>query len=535
MKINTPVSHTEYPFPKGETLVSKTDLKGCITYANDLFIEVSGFSLKELVGNNHNLVRHPDMPQQAFADLWATIMAGRPWRGIIKNRRKNGDFYWVKALIVPVRESDQTIGYRSVRTEATVAEKAAAETLYQAVAGNKASLHRTTIADLVFRLSFGTRFALFVALMSLLAIVAGVAGQSGLSTIANLACAASVLIALAGMWFMSVTNSRPMKEAIGYFDQIAQGNLSSDIPVDRPDEVGCVLAGLAVAQSHMRVMIDEIRLGAEAVDQRCAGLEQEVQAVTAVSCDQSERVSRVNASMEQLSSSVAGVAQTSAGAADSARTTLAVVNEGNQRMTLSIAAADQVGEAVQVFGAHIEELSASVGQIGTMAGAIKEIADQTNLLALNAAIEAARAGEQGRGFAVVADEVRKLAERTAHTTGDINRMVASIQTTTRSAVTAMGNAVLRVQEGRGLIEQTHESFRDITESSTRVTEVTDSIAAAAREQSRSTGEVAANTEQMAQLIERNSASIVEVRDAVGELKQTADQLREMVAHFRVHD
>ena len=535
MKINTPVSRTEYPFPKGETLVSKTDLQGSITYANDVFIEVSGFSLKELVGNNHNLVRHPDMPPQAFADLWATIQAGRPWRGIIKNRRKNGDFYWVKALIVAVRERDQTIGYMSVLSTATAAEKATAAAHYQAVAGNKASLRRTTIADLVFQFSFGTRFALFVALMSLLAITAAVCGLSGLTTLTYLACAASVVVALCGMWFMAVTNSRPMQEAIGYFDQIAQGNLSSDIPVDRPDEVGCVLAGLAVAQSHMRVMIDEIRLGAEAVDQRCAGLEQEVQAVTAVSCDQSERVSRVNASMEQLSSSVAGVAQTSAGAADSARTTLAVVNEGNQRMTLSIAAADQVGEAVQVFGAHIEELSASVGQIGTMAGAIKEIADQTNLLALNAAIEAARAGEQGRGFAVVADEVRKLAERTAHTTGDINRMVASIQTTTRSAVTAMGNAVLRVQEGRGLIEQTHESFRDITESSTRVTEVTDSIAAAAREQSRSTGEVAANTEQMAQLIERNSASIVEVRDAVGELKQTADQLREMVAHFRVHD
>ncbi len=534
VKINMPVTQTEFPLPRGETLVSKTDLKGSISYANDVFINASGYSREELVGSNHNLVRHPDMPQEAFSDLWETIKAGRPWRGIVKNRRKNGDHYWVKALVVPVRKQDKTIGYMSVRSAATAAEQGAAAALYQAVAERKSRLSRTTIADLVFRLSFATRFALFVTLMTLLGIAAGISGLNGLTALTAVTCATSFAVALGSIWFMSATISRPLQEAIGYFDQIAQGNLSSDIPVNRPDEVGRVLAGLAVAQTHMRVMIDEIRLGAEAVDQRCERLEQEVQVVTEVSCDQSDRVSRVSGSMDQLSSSVAEVAQTSAGAADSARTTLEVVNEGNLRMELSIAAADQVGEAVQAFGAHIEELSTSIGQIGTMAGAIKDIADQTNLLALNAAIEAARAGEQGRGFAVVADEVRKLAERTAHTTGDINRMVQTIQATTGSAVTAMANAVDRVQDGRGLIEQTHQSFKNITRSSERVTEVTDGIAVAARAQSVSTGEVAANTEQMARLIEMNSASIVQVRDAVGELKRTADQLRDMVAHFQVN-
>lgn len=534
MKINLPVTKVEFPFPKGETIVSKTDLKGSITYANDVFIHTSGFSLEELVGKNHNLVRHPDMPPEAFSDLWSTIKAGRPWRGIVKNRRKNGDYYWVKALVVPVREHDKTIGYMSVRTEPSAAEKTSAAALYQAVTDKKTKLSRTTIADLIFRLSFNTRFAMFVALMTALAIGAGMAGLAGSTTLTTLICAASFAFALGSMWFMSATIARPLKEAIAYFDQISQGNLLSEIPVNRPDEVGRVLAGLAIAQTHMRVMIDEIRLGAEAVDQRCERLEQEVRQVTEVSCDQADRVTQVSASMDQLSSSVAEVAQTSAGAADSARATLAVVNEGNLRMKHSIAAADQVAEAVQVFGQHIQELSASIVQIGTMAGTIKEIADQTNLLALNAAIEAARAGEQGRGFAVVADEVRKLAERTASTTGDINRMVETVQTTTRSAVTAMDNAVDRVHEGRGLIEQTHESFQNIVSSSIRVTEITDSIAEAAREQSVATGEVAANTEQMAQLIEQNSASIVHVRDAVGELKQTADQLRDVVAHFRAH-
>ena len=534
MKINLPVTTVEQAFPKGETIVSKTDLKGATTYANDTFIKVSGFSAAELVGKNHNIVRHPDMPPEAFADLWSTIQAGSPWRGIVKNRCKNGDFYWVKALVVPVRENSKTIGYMSVRTEPTAEEKTSAANLYRAVMDKKAKLKKTTLADLVFRFSFNTRFSLFVTLMTLLAIAAGLAGLAGETALTIVICAIGFLSALISVWFMSATVARPLKEAIGYFDKIAQGDLLAEIPVHRPDEVGRVLAGLATAQTHMRVLIDEIRLSANSVEQRCQQLDEEVRSVTELSLDEADRVTQVSAAMDQLSSSVSEVAQTAAGAADSAKTTLDVVNEGNLSMTRSIAATDRVSDAVQASGQHIEALSTSIGQIATMTGVIKEIADQTNLLALNAAIEAARAGEQGRGFAVVADEVRKLAERTANTTVDINKMVANVQATTLSAVESMGNAVASVKEGRDLIEQTHENFKKITSSSERVTEISESIAEAAREQSVATGEVADNTEKMSHLIEKNSASITLVRDTVVELKQTADQLRDVVAHFRAH-
>ena len=532
MKINLPVTNIEQPFPKGETIVSKTDLKGAVTYANDTFIKISGFSAAELLGKNHNVVRHPDMPPEAFADLWATIKAGSPWRGIVKNRCKNGDYYWVKALVVPVRENDETTGYMSVRTGPTDDEKASAARLYRAVMDKNAKLKRTTVADLVFRYSFNSRFALFVALMTVLTVAAGLAGIAGDREATALICAISFFSAVASVWFMSATVARPLKEAIGYFDQIAQGDLLAEIPVNRPDEVGRVLAGLATAQTHMRVMIDEIRLSAQSVEQRCELLDQEVRRVTELSLDQADRVTQVSAAMDELSSSVAEVAQTAAGAAEAAKTTLDVVNEGNLRMTRSIEATDKVADAVQVSGQHIDELNSAIEQIGTMTGVIKEIADQTNLLALNAAIEAARAGEQGRGFAVVADEVRKLAERTASTTEDINRMVGNVQANTRSAVAAMGNAVASVQQGRDLIEQTHESFKNITSASERVTEISESIAEAAREQSVATGEVAGNTEKMSHLIEQNGASVTQVRDTVEALKQTADQLRDVVAHFR---
>ncbi len=140
MKKNLPVTQKEISFPAGRYIVSKTDLKGTMTYANDTFVELSGFGREELVGHNHNVVRHPDMPPQAFADLWATVNAGLPWQGIVKNRCKNGDHYWVDALVVPVRKNDQTTGYMSVRTAPSREQVRQAEQLYAQLNGSGRSL-----------------------------------------------------------------------------------------------------------------------------------------------------------------------------------------------------------------------------------------------------------------------------------------------------------------------------------------------------------------------------------------------------------
>src|SRR3989338_532364 len=144
MKVNLPVSHTEIPFPKGRYIVSRTDLKGIITYANDTFVDISGFGRDELIGKNHNIVRHPDMPPQAFAWLWDTIKEGRPWRGTVKNRTKSGDYYWVDALAVPVRKNGQVTGYMSVRTEPTRDQVLAAAALYKQLNASKAALPKPT-------------------------------------------------------------------------------------------------------------------------------------------------------------------------------------------------------------------------------------------------------------------------------------------------------------------------------------------------------------------------------------------------------
>ena len=131
MKKNFPVTQNEVPFPAGRAVVSKTDLKGIITYANDAFVELSGFTREELIGKNHNLVRHPDMPPQAFKWLWDTLKEGLPWRGIVKNRCKSGDHYWVKALVSPIEQGGRVTGYLSVRVAPSRAEIEAADSLYK--------------------------------------------------------------------------------------------------------------------------------------------------------------------------------------------------------------------------------------------------------------------------------------------------------------------------------------------------------------------------------------------------------------------
>ena len=130
MKINLPVTQIEVPFPKGRYIVSRTDLKGAITVVNDTFVEISGFSREELIGKNHNLVRHPDMPPAAFEWLWSTVKSGRPWRGLVKNRCKNGAHYWVMANATPIQENGRTAGYMSVRTKPTREQIQQAEALY---------------------------------------------------------------------------------------------------------------------------------------------------------------------------------------------------------------------------------------------------------------------------------------------------------------------------------------------------------------------------------------------------------------------
>lgn len=180
MKINLPVTGIEHPVPVGRSLVSRTDTKGIITYANDAFIEVSGFSRDELVGRNHNIVRHPDIPPAIFEDMWNTLKQGLPWHGVVKNRCKNGDHYWVDARVVPVRKNGATIGYMSVRNAAAPADILTAEATYAAVARAGKVPGKSGNDGLKKLLSIKNGVWAGIVFVTLMMIAGGILGISGL-------------------------------------------------------------------------------------------------------------------------------------------------------------------------------------------------------------------------------------------------------------------------------------------------------------------------------------------------------------------
>ena len=148
MKKNLPVTQVDRSFPDDVPLVSTTDLKGQITFVNDAFVEVSGFTREELMGKPHNLVRHPDVPSPVFADMWQTLQKGKPWMGIVKNRCKNGDHYWVNAFVTPILENSQVVGYQSVRSKPKQNQVRRAESIYERVnkGGKRFNLHDVNLS-----------------------------------------------------------------------------------------------------------------------------------------------------------------------------------------------------------------------------------------------------------------------------------------------------------------------------------------------------------------------------------------------------
>ncbi len=537
MKINLPVTQNEKPYPKGRYLVSKTDLKGIITYANDTFIELAEFSREELIGKNHNIIRHPDMPAAAFQNLWDTVKAGHPWRGIVKNRAKGGDHYWVAAMIVPIRQEGRTTGYLSVRSEPSRESIKEAEALYARLNAGHAL---PTASRLSWRgLSIRTRmFAVLSALyigMALALAASKPALNLSWREVGQLGAFAFswISVTFGAFYLVARTVMGKLDVALGHLDRIAQGILTDDIDIGGRNEEGQLLNGLAAMQANLTVMLDEIKEAARAIDSKCAVLEGEMKNVVEQSHEQRGRVQSVAAATEQFSASIGEVAEGASAAALSATQSQKRVEDSNASMTRSQDATARVVEAVQASSATIGKLNQSIEKIGTITQSIKDIADQTNLLALNAAIEAARAGELGRGFAVVADEVRKLAERTTLSTGDISARVAEIQSVTGQTVAAMAQAMHEVESGTALMKESLADLDRLTEASVDVASKAQGIAEAASAQAAASHQVAANMEQVSTLIDRNTQSAQEAWGETERLAATAGDLKRLVDQFKL--
>ena len=550
MRNNQPVIDRECVLPADIAIVSRTDAKGVITFVNDDFLAHAGYDKADLIGKPHNIVRHPDMPAEAFRDMWAMLQAGRAWTGLVKNRRKDGGYYWVKATATPTPDG----GYMSVRVRPERTEIEAAEALYRAMRENpRMRLEGGRVKPV--GLAAGMRWLLdrklstklwMSTLASMFGILAAVAlGWFGIAAAAagpvpdayrwglmGLAGCVTLIWPVVAYWVIG-TFSGPLRQSIDSAHAIAAFDLSRPVPLAGRDEVGELLEQFAIMRNNLQEGAAMIKQNTRRLDSVVRNMTEASESAARVSANQAESAASMAAAVEELSVSIDQVGEHASEANRVSRESGEASQAGGEVVHQTATEIGRIAETVTRSAGTIRELETYSQEISGIVDVIKDIAGQTNLLALNAAIEAARAGEQGRGFAVVADEVRKLAERTANSTQQINGMIAKVQEGARQAVSDMESGVRQVDDGVRMAHQAGDSVADIRKQSERVVRSVEDINLALREQSVAAREIARNVERVAQMTEQSSESSARVSGVAVEVAGLTDEIRRLADLFRI--
>ncbi len=475
MKKNLPVTNNEVRVTKTDTILSTTELSGVITYCNDDFVNISGFTIDELLGESHNIVRHPDMPAAAFADLWTTLKAGKSWSGMVKNRCANGDFYWVDAYATPINDGEgKAIEYQSVRQSPDPDAVERANKVYQAL--NEGKSHKALISPF---LSVRSRILLAFYMLIIPLVLAASFYLPFLPVL--IAFIATIPV----VWVLSAGLTKPLYQTLDIAKRsIGNSNyhLSSYIYTGRTDEFGMIQMALKAHAAETNAIVGRVDDAAKVLMSTSSELVAGVEVTTAAIITLHAETDMVAVGMEELNATSQGVAehaQTAAGASQEARIQVKRSGEILEKTIDSInTLAEEITNTSKVINVLDEDSKAIDGVVSVIQG----ITEQINLLALNAAIEAARAGEHGRGFAVVADEVRTLAQRTKESTEEIRLIVEKLQNQTRSAVDVMLKGQETADNSISIASQASESLLHIDQAVQCAADMVEHIVISAKEQ-----------------------------------------------------
>lgn len=532
--------------PEGVFIYSRTDLKGRITEANPAFAEICGFPAQEMLGQPHNLVRHPDMPREAFADMWRNLQKGRPWQAIVKNRRSDGGFYWVLANASPVREDGQVVGYQSIRFRPSREQVKGAEEAYRRIREGDRSLTivdgravsrsaRWTDVLLGWRnqLRLGMVLAILAATAGSTALVAG-AAYPVLRLVAQLAFGLSALAALTGFFFVDRRFDRERDILLNYLETVlTTGNLKTKFHLQHEDCLGPLGHSLSLFVNWVEATVfsigdavGDVQAGTEDVLHGVLDIEKAAQSQSAASASVAAAAAELDLTIREVSGHLQ-TTETTVGETGRKATDGAAVSE---RATAQI---QDLALAIRNAASEVEALGATSAEVGQIAGAIREIADQTNLLALNASIEAARAGTAGRGFAVVATEVRNLADRTMKATANIDSLIVKIKGDSDRAIGGMRHGAAQVADGVTLVQNARDTLNGInalmSEAVRRVTEIANS----STQQTEAMNEITRNITQVAAMTEQNEATVRRTTEQMRVLTPLVDRVRKAILQYRV--
>jgi len=682
MKTNLPVTQREIDYPENKVFITKTDTKGIITYTNDSFAEISGFSREELIGASHNIVRHPDMPEWAFKSLWDTVKSGHPWRGMVKNRAKSGDYYWVRATVSPITDHGAVIGYLSLRKKPAREEIVATEKQYKS-GGSVPSGH--SLSERFRNLSLQTKLQLLIQPALLLMLGASSLtiinenkvslfenAQQRAEGVANEVIDSANMLMITGQ--ISDTNTRqllikklsdsgnivglrlmrteqvaktygpglpeeqiqddvqrnviadkkpyyaienregkpvfravtpyianhnfhgtdcltchqvedgsvngvsdiridlspgfdklnnfivkliisqfvfqlalyfftrliirrfvvkPVEAIKSHLSEVINGHMSGQVDISGRDEMGEVLCSVQSTKVLLGSIIDQIASVSGHIDDRAKHLSGAMTKVKEGSHMQSDAASSMAAAVEEMTLSIDHIADNAGEVKRISENSALLASEGGKIVQNVINDMEKTNQTVMNTAQTIQQLGDQSDQINNVVKVIKEIADQTNLLALNAAIEAARAGEQGRGFAVVADEVRKLAEKTGRSTEEIAGMIDTVRANTGNAIAEMLATVEMVKASSAMAEKAGSAIVEINQGVSRALSGVEDITSSIKEQSMASREIATNVEKVANMSDRNSEAASQVFGAVENLETLSSSLEQSIRHFQI--
>ena len=512
---NQHVVNEEVTYSNQEQLVSTTDLRGVITYANDIFCRVAGYLPEEIVGKNHNIVRHPDMPKAAFHDLWVHAKAGRPWRGAVKNRCKDGRYYWVDAYVTPIYESGKITGYQSVRTKLDDKTRDIASAAYQQLLKQEQQ-KRSAPAWIAAAKSA-------VPLVGLLVILAAIGLLGSVSQLAwSLLPLAWVAICYRQSWFGTQQFLNGLSKE---YDSISRLVYSGDAPHAIADY------HLKMWQARTRTILGRVD---DATDSMKGLASSMLAAMTGARRDLSQQDSdthQIAAAINEMSATAHEITtntQHAASNAEEAQHQCYLTQEQLEQTRVRIVGlANEAKQAAQATLALTEESN----RIGTLMSEIQGIADQTNLLALNAAIEAARAGEHGRGFAVVAEEVRALSTRTHGATEQIQTSISHIQQTLSKWHLMMDTNMAHSQECVAAAEAGSNSLGKVVSEIEQIVAMTVEISSAAAQQQQVAEEISHNVHHISTTSSANLGKISQVEDSSKELLARSQGLNDLTRTF----